>query len=427
MKIKWPTGALLLTAIGGIVWACGGTGRSLSPEDGDGSGGSGGGSAGAGAGGDGGADAGMDATFVDPDGGSTGDNGCPGLEQSFIWIANTAEGTLSKVCTKNGVEVARYVTSEQGGTGDPSRTSVNRHGDMVVTNREPMSGPSSVTKFAGDIGGCIDRNNDGKIQTSHGPMEVLPFGQDECMLWNTKLPGGAAIGARATAWDGAEDPKTGKGGHVWIGALTTRQVFQIDGDTGAILKTGLSPASVSPYGGAVDGKGGYWMVAATCTVGICSIARMDMATMQAKAFTVKCGYGISVDGRGRIWTAGLGCVNRFDPTTETSANVAVGGFNRGVAVDGVGSVWVANTGGDMVQIDEDTMAVVHRFPVGVSDMIGVAVDFDGFVWGVSQGGSEIYKVDPKSYATALKVPIGAGPYTYSDMTGMQLRQVIEVK
>lgn len=425
MSTRWSKGALSLFAAAGVAWACGSAGKSLD-SDADAPGGA--------AGGTGELDAGvtpdasgLDGSFVDPDASSSVDPACPGQVQSFIWIANTAEGTLSKVCTTNGVEVARYSTSEQGGGGDPSRTSVNRHGDMVVTNRDPKTGQSSVSKFAGDIGGCVDRNSDGKITTSHGPSDVLPFGQDECLLWNTKLPGAGAIGARATAWDGTEDPKSGKGGNVWIGALTTRQVFKLEGDTGKIVATGVSPASVSPYGGAVDGKGGYWMVAATCTVGLCYIARMDMTTMQTKTYPVKCGYGISVDPRGRVWTSGMGCVNRFDPASETSQSVAVAGFNRGVAVDGAGSVWVANTTGEMVQIGEDSLAVLKRWPVGQSEMIGVAVDFDGYVWGVSQGGSEIYKIDPKSYATVATVPIGAGPYTYSDMTGLQLRGVIEVK
>ena len=73
---------------------------------------------------------------------------CPGQVQSFIWIANTGDGTLSKVCTHNAVEVARYVTSSVGAAGDPSRTSVNRHGDMVVTNRSPTTGPEGMKRPA---------------------------------------------------------------------------------------------------------------------------------------------------------------------------------------------------------------------------------------------------------------------------------------
>jgi len=358
------------------------------------------------------------------------DNGCPGEVQSFIWISNTAEGTLSKVCTINGKEVARYYTSKQESQGDPSRTSVNLHGDMVVTNRDPSFGPSSVTKFAGDIKDCLDRNSNGRIDTSFGPTEVLPWGEDECMLWNTELPGLASIGARATAWDGEEDPKTGEGGHVWIGALTTFTVFKMDGDTGEILDQAYTPATVAPYGGAVDGAGSFWIVGGGCTVssmvGQCAIARVDMATMTSVPYIVPYGYGISVDSKGRIWTNGLSGVSRLDPASGEIKKLPLLGFGRGVAVDGNGSVWAVMTSGELVRVDEETVQMIKRFPVGPSEMVGVAVDYEGFIWAVSQGGNAAFKVDPQSY-DILEVPIGMGPYTYSDMTGMQLRQVVPVQ
>jgi hypothetical protein len=94
--------------------------------------------------------------------------------RSFIWIANTGEGTLSKVHTVTAVEVARYITGPYGTANDPSRTSVNRHGDMVVTNRNPnLTARPSVTKFAANESDCVDRNakeprnNYWSVQRSH--------------------------------------------------------------------------------------------------------------------------------------------------------------------------------------------------------------------------------------------------------------------
>jgi hypothetical protein len=49
----------------------------------------------------------------------------------------------------------------------------------------------------------------------------------------------------------------------------------------------------------------------------------------------------------------------------------------------------------------------------------VAIDFEGNVWTVSQGANSAYKVNPTTW-TFVGIPIGQGPYTYSDMTGMQL-------
>jgi hypothetical protein len=372
-------------------------------------------------------------TDVDTDADSDADTDTgPDNIDSYIWIANTAEGTLSKVNTRTLVEEARYITSPQGATGDPSRTSVNLHGDMVVTNRSPASGSSSVTKFAANIDDCVDKNSNGVKDTSLKPSDIRPWGEDECMIWNQSIGGAMQVGARATAWDGEEDPDTGEGGHVYIGTLGTipgmdSKVIKLNGDTGKVMSSKKIPFGA--YGGAMDGKGSFWIVDFMCTttsaMGSCRIGKIDMATLATKAYTVKSGYGISVDAHGRVWTAGMNAVSRFDPATNTKKSVNVLGFNRGIAVDGVGSVWVANTDGDVVQIDESTVTKVKRFPVGMAEMVGVAVDYDGAVWAVSVGGNAAHKIDPVTYAVET-VPIGEGPYTYSDMTGMQLRGVVPI-
>ncbi|MBN1771957.1 MAG: hypothetical protein JXB32_11880 [Deltaproteobacteria bacterium] len=352
-------------------------------------------------------------------------------EASYIWISNTAEGTLSKVCTLDGIEVGRYWTSPQMGAGDPSRTSVNLHGDMVVTNRDPTSGPSSVTKFAAEPGGCVDRNGDHLIQTSTGPTDVRPWGEDECMIWNTPLGAGGAIGARATAWDGTEDPDTGAGGFVWIGALSNGIVYKLDGETGAVVDQ--THVTNQPYGGAIDTRGNFWIVGAFCTIGICNLAKVNTADLSVEYVNVPCGYGISVDAHGRIWTSGRtlagSCVNRHDPTTgtnQTYTDSRMAAFFRGIAVDDRGSVWVANTQGDVLQVDEESVELVHTITgLAPADVIGVAVDFQHQIWAVSQGGNMAVRINPETYAYE-QFPIGSGPYTYSDMTGYQLRTVIEI-
>ena len=61
-------------------------------------------------------------------------------EFSYVWIANSTEGTVSKINTRTGIEEGRYLTRADG-AGNPSRTSVsvdgsaaavaNRHGGVV--------------------------------------------------------------------------------------------------------------------------------------------------------------------------------------------------------------------------------------------------------------------------------------------------------
>ncbi len=388
----------------------------------------------------------------DADGGSDGGSDDEDVH-SFIWIANSVGGTLSKVDTMTATEVARYWTSPQKSRGDPSRTSVNMHGDMVVTNRQPGTGPASVTKFATDEDDCIDRNNNGKIDTSTGPSNVLEWEEDECMIWNTPLPGatGNNMGARATAWNGQEDPDTGKGGTVFIGTTGDvsgmsmqgpKKVFKLNGDDGTILASKTIPGGA--YGGAVDGKkenGTFWIVSTGCPLlfmpmpspnANCVLIKVNMDTLESTTVKNTCGYGISIDPKGRVWTAGSDCIQRYDPETDEFKKLKVTGMARGVAVDGNGSVWAAMSGGDIIQVDEDAVTVIKRFAVGKglnpspvsNSLVGVAVDYEGFIWAVSQGENAAHKIDPNTY-TSIKVPVGKGPYTYSDMTGWQLKQVVD--
>ena len=56
-------------------------------------------------------------------------------------------------------------------------------------------------------------------------------------------------------------------------------------------------------------------------------------------------------------------------------------------------------------------------------MVGVAIDYEGYVWTASEGDKPAHKVAPATWDVKT-VPIGHKPYTYSDMTGMQLRGVV---
>ena len=86
----------------------------------------------------------------------------------FIWIANSSQGTVSKIDTKTGVEQARYYTGP--GASNPSRTSVNQYGDVAVSNRDP----GSIIKIMALKAKCIDKNNNGMIATSAGPNDIRP-------------------------------------------------------------------------------------------------------------------------------------------------------------------------------------------------------------------------------------------------------------
>ncbi len=343
------------------------------------------------------------------------------VDFSFIWIANSGENTLSKVDTQTAIEVARYRTCPDSHC-DPSRTSVNLHGDAVVTNRNS----NSVTKFAAWIDDCVDGNSNGTIETSTGPTDVLAWGEDECMLWHTELP--LPGGARATAWDGKENPDTGLGGNVWIGTCggdIPQVVYKLDGDNGAIVDQTDVDAGCC-YGGAVDGNDGFWVWDES--IGSNKIVRVDMSAVQVTEYiSLQNGYGITADSQGRVWVGGGFFVSRYDPVDESLEVVEVLDADslRGIAVGTekcAGYVWAADTYGELYKIDQESMIVADTYEIGIH-LVGVAVDHEGYVWAVDYDANAAYKFDPDT-ETYITVPVGQEPYTYSDMTGMQLKSVI---
>ncbi len=53
---------------------------------------------------------------------------------------------------------------------------------------------------------CQDESNNGMIDTSTGPGDVKPWGQDECVLWNHFIPSTVyQQGLRPAACEGTVD------------------------------------------------------------------------------------------------------------------------------------------------------------------------------------------------------------------------------
>ena len=360
------------------------------------------------------------------------------VEFSYIWISNSSQGTVSKINTRTLVEEGRY-TSGPPGAQDPSRTSVNLDGDVAVVNRQ-----GGITKIWAIPERCQDKNNDNTITTSTGPNDVLPWGQDECVAWNTPL----LPASRPVAWTTGDKVGEDQCGNpifenpkVWATAPSGGQtvVYLIDGDTGAIDDQITVPAGSGLggcYGGAVDQNNDFWCVVYSggplVHVRIVDLT-YEIITMPV---TVSSAYGFTVDSKGRSWIGGWnGLVHRYDPATSQWTQVTVPAsytsLTRGMMEDQNGHIWGAALFGasqGIVRIDSDAATVVEvidstKLP-GVSTPTGASVDVDGIVWMVDQtkdgGGAWVY--DPVAQ-TAQWFGGLVGPYTYSDMTGWALKNV----
>lgn len=345
---------------------------------------------------------------------------------SFIWIANSSQGTVSKINTFTGVEVGRYYVEG----ASPSRTSVNLMGDVAVSSRAP----GGVTKIAARPVDCVDLNANGVIDTSTGPNNILPLGTDECVLWRKPIPSpGYGYGVRATAWEGTKpDPDTCQypPPRLWFGWMdnaNTAHFERVDGTTGETLDTVLFPGwgpGYSPYGGAVNADGDFFVTGLDHQPAI----MIDAETLDVTNFGIPqgCKYGMTLDTEGNIWNGGCNdsSVYHYDMQTMAWSNIGNAGGTRvnGMMADGAGNVWGAGSSPcRLVHVDAATKTYVNNnIPIpGCSSPWGVSIDIEGFVWVVDMG-NKAYKIDPVTYETVLTVTGLVGPYTYSDMTGAAL-------
>ena len=356
-----------------------------------------------------------------------------GNEFSVIWIANSPEGTVSKIDTITREELGRFWSGPTEGADDPSRTSVNLRGNVAVTNRA-----GSITKIAAVDADCVDSNGDGMISTSQGPNDVLPWGEDECVLWHQELPhdDDNRHGPRPTAWDADEDnPCLDDNARVWVGwydyPANTGRFRHLAGTTGDTLGEAEAPNwdaiddqnDYGPYGGAVDREGDFWVSGRSPG----PLIEVDHVSFDVRRFEVPDGtepYGIAMDANGHPWMAGTdGSMLHFDPDAETFDVIPVTNRLRGIMVDANGFAWgAANDPCGAVQVDTTTLTVVNAAIAlpGCDDPVGVSIDSEGFVWLPDRGANLAYKVDPITYTAETTITPLEAPYTYSDMTGFGL-------
>jgi hypothetical protein len=354
-----------------------------------------------------------------------------GEMHSYIWVANSGEGTVSKIDTQSMEEEGRYLAREDA-AGSPSRTSVSLTGDVAVANRW-----GGITKIHALPERC-DEYDTPQFATSSGKDDVLSWADEDCRAWHTEFPG--ITYQRPVAWTrGVEDEEACEitGQRVWS---TTKgdgdysvNVVRLMGADGSVEETIPVPDVLAthwgPYGGAVDAEGNFFF---SFYGGSKDVVVVDYEDLSYQVFESPLGvdYGITVDSQGRAWVCGHG-VARLDPNAGTWAwdhhdtqPLHSGPFYHGCQTDGEGKLWVGLMSGSQQQanwlrgIDTETLEIENEYDIGPM-MKGVSIDADGYVWGVMANGSNAYRIDPDTGEWDVYDGL-TNAYTYSDMTGMAL-------
>jgi DNA-binding beta-propeller fold protein YncE len=351
--------------------------------------------------------------------------------RSVVWVPSSGDSTVSRIDAVTGVETARYAS---GGL-DPSRVAVDYKGDAWVANRA-FGAQGTVTKIAGEPARCVDRDGDGAIRTSTGPADVLPDGEDECVLFTVPVGAPGAV-PRALAIDGDLGLDGVSGGDAWVGLHDARQVVELDGLTGAVRQT-IDAQDVRPYAAHVDPWGTVWMAERDGR-----LLRIDRGPAPARVERIEAPlpcflfYSLDGDAEGRLVMSGFSCdqLVTFDPLTRRWGVVPTGPSPRGVVVAPDGRVLVALTSGALSLFERASRAAPLReaWTVGLAsggvtprESIGLGLDGLGRAWVVSTGGGTgdtglATRVDPTTRTTTAHVDVGLAPHVQGDLTGSTLR------
>lgn len=187
-----------------------------------------------------------------------------------LWIPSSVTGTVSKIDTLTGDELARYRTGPAEITLDPSPAAVDLEGNCWVGNRSAGS-LAKIGLF--ENGNCIDRNGNGTIETSSdtdgdgdiSDSEMLGWGEDECVLMEVILvaesEGVHAPGDEHDDYSNINITSLAVGSetHLWAGIGTGKKLTLIDGESGENLKSiTLESSDTRPFDAVVDSQGLLW-------------------------------------------------------------------------------------------------------------------------------------------------------------------------
>jgi PKD repeat protein len=391
----------------------------------------------------------------------------------FVYIANSGRGTAVRIDVDTGAILGEYRTAPQNRAQNPSRTTVDKLGNVWVTNRDEaetriLDGLNtqwgSTTRIGLIVGGtrsnangtpnplgeylkapfeyntCVDKDGDGLIRTSRGLGNILAWANtsgvdhdggvetaaDECIQFYVRVRG---TNTRTVAIDAQND--------AWIGGANNWHE-EVDGETGQRVPGTAFNLGCGGYGGLIDGDGILW----SARFGS-GLLRYNTITKTGVCLGNSHGdYGLGVDPvTGHIWHTVLNGarVVKLNPAATTAATIEIARYAhgnndaQGVAVDAKGNVWVSHAlyGAPTIgRVRTDGLFLGTSY-LGPSSNgpTGVAVDANGKVWAANYNTNNVSRIDPEIgqkvagtvpsgwYDLSVNLGAGASPYNYSDMTG----------
>jgi MYXO-CTERM domain-containing protein len=372
----------------------------------------------------------------------------PVSQTTIVWATNYRYGWVVRIDSNTGKQTGRFdaalVSINGQATGAqasktycdfanvgncPGRVAVDTRGDVWIVNRA-FGKQGTLSKFSGDLQHCIDRNNNGVIDTSKDvnndgiinpddPAEF--FGQnDECIL--TTIPVGPTnMWPRGVAVD--------RRGKIWVATHQDGKIYRYNPDEPVALEATVTVGG-NPYSLATGGK--YVFVSSSSG----GTRRVDIDTLAVQTVSCPGTYGVvaSVDGSeaylGSYFAMTGGWYKANFNNNSCTFYGGPGGITTAMTLDLQNNVWTADYNTATVSKFTTTGTLLGRYPAGGGNPHGLSVDFLGNIWTITHSAPHrMTKINSGTGAIITQPSIsGPGaydydPYIYSDFTGVQVDRI----
>lgn len=353
----------------------------------------------------------------------------------YVWVPNTGSGTVSKIDSESGDEIARYRTGPDADV-DPGGVAVDQEGSCWIGNR--VAG--TVVKIGlFENGGCVDRDGDGEITTSvdsndDGDIsgsELLAWGDDECVLAEVVL-----VEGNEATYEPGEDHDlyeanrlqavaVDAGGDVWAGVYDSNLMYLLDGsDAGVLDQIDLESDSTSPTSAVVGSDGTVW-ISSWPNLWVLGVDPDNHET--TKVDLAHGSAGLTLDGNGDLIVTGYEdqAMSKVDPEVGEVEWTQTAGYRaNGVAATESGRFWVAEAGDGYVSRYSSAGAFNRWLWLG-DGPTGVALDQDGKIWVVSSLSEAVHRIDADTADWELQKDLVAsgGHNATGDFTGIVSRNL----
>ncbi|MCC6526285.1 MAG: hypothetical protein IT373_26800, partial [Polyangiaceae bacterium] len=365
---------------------------------------------------------------------------------TLVWATNYLYGWVVRINSLNGRQTSRFDSSLQfingiatgapppneycnfSTTGNcPGRVAVDANGDVWIVNRA-FGKQGTLSKFSGDLAHCIDRNNNGVIDTSFdanadGQISVVNgageyFGQnDECILTTIKI-GPNNVWPRGVAVD--------KRGKIWVSTWSDGRVYRYNPNEPVALEATVTTGG-NPYSLATGRD--YLFVSNSSAGGAKRVHITTLAVQNLAACPAT--YGVVGDPGGDIaWLGGYFTGNgvyRANFANNTCTNYNTGSVVTAVTMDLAGNIWACGYNTNTIHKISPAGVILGTYPAGGTSPHGMSVDFQGNLWVINHGPTpNVTKVNVNTGAIIGTYPLGGpgvpngDPYLYSDFTGTQI-------